>query len=180
MLVAAAGSYFGTHRAIHDVNEFNFHPIREVAWLFLGIFATMPPALDYLEIHAKEMGLFSEMALFWLTGALSAGLDNAPTYLAFLAAAMGRHNLNLDDTEHVRQLVATRDHELLAVSLGAVFFGAMTYIGNGPNFMVKSIAEQSKVKTPGFFAYLLQYAAPILLPLFGLISLLFFTKWRMF
>jgi Na+/H+ antiporter NhaD/arsenite permease-like protein len=180
MLTAGVGSWFATPKRIHEANAFNFHPIREVAWLFVGIFATMVPALDYLEIHAAELGLHSEMAFFWLTGLLSGALDNAPTYLTFLAAAMGLHDLSLNNPDHVRQLVATRDHELIAISLGAVFFGAMTYIGNGPNFMVKSIAEQAGVKTPGFFAYLLKYALPILIPLMVLISLLFFSRWRVF
>jgi Na+/H+ antiporter NhaD/arsenite permease-like protein len=80
----------------------------------------------------------------------------------------------------VQEFVAHHDHELIAISLGAVFFGAMTYIGNGPNFMVKSIAERAKVKTPSFFAYLFRYAVPILLPLFGIVSLLFFSRWRVF
>jgi len=180
MLAAAVGSWFATPKRIHEANDFNFHPIREVAWLFIGIFATMVTALDYLEIHAGERGLNSEMEFFWLTGLLSGALDNAPTYLTFLAAAMGLHDLSLNNPEHVRQLVATHDHELIAISLGAVFFGAMTYIGNGPNFMVKSIAERAGVKTPGFFAYLLKYALPILIPLMVVISLLFFSRWRVF
>jgi Na+/H+ antiporter NhaD/arsenite permease-like protein len=180
MLASAVGSWFATPKRIHEANVFTFHPIREVAWLFLGIFATMVPALDYLEIHAAELGLHSEMAFFWFTGLLSGALDNAPTYLTFLAAAMGLSGLNLNNPEHVRQLVATHDHELIAISLGAVFFGAMTYIGNGPNFMVKSIAEKTGVKAPGFFAYLLKYALPILIPLMALISLLFFSRWRVF
>src|SRR5688572_14559980 len=161
MVAAALGSYFTTPKSIHEANDFNFAPIREVAWLFVGIFATMVPALDYLEVHAAELGLDTETKFFWLTGSLSALLDNAPTYLTFLAAAMGRHQLSLSSNADVQTFVAQHDHELIAISLGAVFFGAMTYIGNGPNFMVKSIAEQAKVKTPSFFAYLFQYAVPI-------------------
>lgn len=180
MLAAAVGSWFATPKRVHEANAFNFHPIREVAWLFAGIFATMVPALDYLQLHAHDFGLDSEMKFFWLTGVLSGALDNAPTYLTLLAAAMGLHDLNLNNTEHVRQLVATHDHELIAISLGAVFFGALTYIGNGPNFMVKSIAQHAKVKTPSFFAYLFKYALPILIPLMVLISLLFFSRWRVF
>lgn len=180
MVAAAVGSWFATPRHIHAANAFNFHPIREVAWLFVGIFATMVPALDYLEIHAAELGLNSELKFFWLTGLLSGALDNAPTYLTFLAAAMGMHDLSLNNPEHVRQLVATHEGTLLAISLGAVFFGAMTYIGNGPNFMVKSIAEQAGAKMPGFFAYLFKYALPILIPLMVVISLLFFSRWRVF
>jgi Na+/H+ antiporter NhaD/arsenite permease-like protein len=180
MAAAALGSYFTTPKPIHEANDFNFGPIKEVAWLFVGIFATMVPALDYLEIHAGELGLASEMRYFWAAGSLSALLDNAPTYLTFLAAAMGRHHLSLNSREDVTAFLAQHDHELIAISLGAVFFGAMTYIGNGPNFMVKSMAEQARVRTPGFFAYLFQYAVPILLPFFVIVSLLFFSRWRVF
>jgi Na+/H+ antiporter NhaD/arsenite permease-like protein len=180
MIVAALGSWFTTSKATHQANDFNFHPIQEVAWLFLGIFATMVPALDYLQMNAGTLGLKSEAGFFWLSGALSAALDNAPTYLTFLAVAMGRAGLSLDNPAHVRLLAEQHDHELIAISLGAVFFGAMTYIGNGPNFMVKAVAEAAKIRTPGFFAYVAQYALPILLPLFLLISLLFFSRFRVF
>jgi Na+/H+ antiporter NhaD/arsenite permease-like protein len=180
MVAAAVGSYFTTPKPVHQANDFNFQPIREVGWLFAGIFATMVPALDYLEVHSKALGLSSAMGFFWLTGLLSATLDNAPTYLTFLAAAMGLHDLSLNDPAHVRQFVNAHDHELIAISLGAVFFGAMTYIGNGPNFMVKAIAEQAQVRTPGFFAYLFKYAMPVLLPLFGVMAILFFSRWRFF
>ena len=180
MIAAAIGSYLTTPKAVHEANHFNFGPAREVAWLFAGIFATMVPALDYLEIHARELGLDTEMKFFWLTGSLSATLDNAPTYLTFLAAAMGRYHLSLQETADVQVFVGQHAHELVAISLGAVFFGAMTYIGNGPNFMVKSIAERAKVRTPSFLAYLMQYALPILLPIFALVSLLFFSRSRVF
>lgn len=176
MIGATVGSYFLTPKPIHEANDFNFHPIREVAWLFLGIFATMVPALDHLEIHAGELGLNSAMKFYWLTGALSGVLDNAPTYLTFLAAAMGRQHLSLNDAGQVEQFAAQHELELLAISLAAVFFGAMTYIGNGPNFMVKSISEQAKVKTPDFFGYLWRFALPILIPVFALMALLFL--WR--
>jgi Na+/H+ antiporter NhaD/arsenite permease-like protein len=180
MIAAALGSWFTTKKATHEANDFNFHPIQEVAWLFLGIFATMVPALDYLQIHAGTLGVKSEAAFFWLSGALSAALDNAPTYLTFLAVAMGRQGLSLDDPAQVRVLAEQHDHELIAISLGAVFFGAMTYIGNGPNFMVKAVAEAAKVRTPGFFAYITQYALPILGPIFVLIAWLFFSRFRIF
>lgn len=180
MVAAALGSYFLTSKPIHEANDFNFAPIKEVAWLFVGIFATMVPALDYLEVHAAELGLDTEMKFFWLTGALSGVLDNAPTYLTFLAAAMGRHQLSLNSHADMQTFLAQHDHQLIAISLGAVFFGAMTYIGNGPNFMVKSISEQAKVKTPSFFAYLFKYALPILVPFFVVVSILFFSRWRVF
>ncbi|HAM72897.1 MAG TPA: sodium:proton antiporter [Verrucomicrobiales bacterium] len=180
MLAAALGSYLLTPRGVHLANNFNLHPVKEVAWLFLGIFITMIPALDYLELHAKGLGLSSPMGFFWLTGGLSALLDNAPTYLTFLAAAMGLHGLSLGDPAQVRELVATHDHEVVAISIAAVFFGAMTYIGNGPNFMVKSIAEHARVKVPGFFDYIWRYALPAMLPVLLLLALLFFSRWRVF
>lgn len=180
MVVAAVGSYFTTPKPVHEANDFTFAPVKEVAWLFVGIFATMVPALDYLELHADKLGLNSEMKFYWCTGALSGVLDNAPTYLTFLAAAMGRHHLSLSQPADITAFVAQHDHELIAISLGAVFFGAMTYIGNGPNFMVKSIAEAAKVKTPSFGEYFLRYALPILVPFFALVALLFFSRWRVF
>lgn len=176
MVAAAIGSWLCTPRPLHEANDFNFEPIREVAWLFAGIFATMAPALDFLEGHAGNLGLDSEAKLFWLTGALSAVLDNAPTYLTFLAAAFGNHHLSLTHPGDVLQFVAQHDRSLLAISLGAVFFGAMTYIGNGPNFLVKSISEKAKVNMPSFSEYFFRFALPILVPLFGLITLLFFSR----
>ena len=178
MIAAALGSWFTTPGAIHKANDFNFHPIKEVAWLFLGIFATMVPALDYLQLHAAELGLNSETKFFWLTGMLSGLLDNAPTYLTFLAAALGNHGWSLDSTTDVQRFAGEQGRQLLAISLGAVFFGALTYIGNGPNFMVKSIAERAEVKVPGFFGYLLRFAVPFLLPVLLLISILLFSRWR--
>ena len=180
MVAAAIGSYFTTPKPVHEANDFTFAPVKEVAWLFVGIFATMVPALDYLELHAGALGLNSEMKFYWFTGALSGALDNAPTYLTFLAAAMGRHHLSLSNPADMSTFLAQHDHELIAISLGAVFFGAMTYIGNGPNFMVKSIAEAAKVKTPSFGDYFLRYALPILVPFFALVGLLFFSQWRVF
>ena len=180
MVAAAVGSYFTTPKPVHEANDFTFAPVKEVAWLFVGIFATMVPALDYLELHAGALGLNSAMKFYWCTGALSGVLDNAPTYLTFLAAAMGRQGLSLSQPADVSAFVAQQGHELLAISLGAVFFGAMTYIGNGPNFMVKSIADAAKVKTPSFGEYFFRFALPILVPLFALFALLFFSPWRVF
>ncbi len=180
MLGAAIGSYFTTFPEVHRSNDFNFHPIKEVAWLFIGIFATMVPALQYLEANAKALPLATEMHFYWLTGALSGVLDNAPTYLAFLAAAFGRYGLSLDSPADMHTFIAEHDHHLVAISIGAVFFGAMTYIGNGPNFMVKAIAEHQKVETPGFLGYILRYSIPVLLPFFFLVGILFFSRWRIF
>jgi len=178
MLAAALASWLLTPKEIHEANDFTLAPIKEVAWLFLGIFATMIPALEYLQAHAPSLGLHSEMQFYWATGILSGVLDNAPTYLAFLAAAFGLAGLDL--STGMPQFLAGHGHTLVAISVGAVFFGAMTYIGNGPNFMVKAIAERAKVETPGFFGYILRYAVPILLPVLFLVGILFFSRWRLF
>jgi Na+/H+ antiporter NhaD/arsenite permease-like protein len=178
MLAAAVGAYRMTPKHIHAANDFGFGPLREVAWLFAGIFATMLPALDYLGGHADQLGLDSAMSFYWLSGSLSSVLDNAPTYLTFLALAMGREHLSVSAPEDVRLFLSTHGRELMAISLGAVMFGAMTYIGNGPNFMVKAIADQAKVRTPPFFVYLFRYAVPILIPIFAALALLYFSRWR--
>lgn len=173
MLLAAVASYVTTHNHIHEANDFNFEPIREVGWLFVGIFATMLPALQFLEGNAENLGLNSPMKFYWLTGILSGVLDNAPTYLTFLAAALGKEGLTLDSSADVLSFVQSNGAELTAISLGAVFFGAMTYIGNGPNFMVKAISEHAKVRTPSFFGYI-RYSAMYLLPILFIIALIFF------
>ena len=176
MVTAAAVSYFVTPREDHAANEFTFRPIQEVAWLFAGIFATMMPVLDFMERHADALGIHSEMQFFWLTGALSGILDNAPTYLTFLANAFGLASLDLSSAGDMQPFLQEHSRQLEAISLGAVFFGAMTYIGNGPNLMVKSITESAGMRTPDFARYIYRYAAPILLPLFVLVSWLFFQK----
>ena len=180
MAAAALGSYYLTPRRTHEANHFTFEPIKEVAWLFLGIFATMVPALDFLEIHAKSLGIQSELQFYWLTGVLSGLLDNAPTYLAFLSTAFGLHSLSFDSSADMAYFIASHGHLLGAISLGAVFFGAMTYNGNGPNFMVKAISTQSGVETPEFVEYILKYALPVLLPFLFLTGILFFSNWRIF
>jgi len=224
MVVAAVGSYVTTPRALYEANDFNFEPIREVAILFLGIFATMMPALDWLQRHAGELGLGTPGLFYWATGFLSSWLDNAPTYLSFLSAEMGlfapaelvaaiQAALVPGATnalahggfspaavqaalevlrEHFASEVATGqvsvDHvqvaELLgmpvyhrylaAIAVGAVFFGACTYIGNGPNFMVKTIAEQQKAHVPSFLGYIGRFTVPFLLPVLTLVWWLFF------
>jgi len=176
MIAAAVASYFTTKRQVHEANAFNFHPILEVVWLFLGIFATMTPALDYLERHASALGIDNAEKFYWLTGVLSGALDNAPTYLTFLAVAFGNGGLSLDSADDMHTFIAQHPGELLAISVAAVFFGAFTYIGNGPNFMVKAIARHAHVKTPDFLSYILRYSLPFLLPLLALVSLLFIGK----
>ena len=177
MALAAIASFVWTPRSVHEANDFTFRALVEVAWLFAGIFATMVPALDYLQSHAHSLGLDSSLKFYWAAGSLSSVLDNAPTYVTFLAAGMGTHDLSVAVQADVAAYAAKCPRELLALSIGAVFFGAMTYIGNGPNFMVKSIAEHAKVHVPGFGGYLVRYALPFLLPVLAVVALLFFSRW---
>ncbi len=225
MVLAAIGSYRSTRKDIHKKNDFNFVPIKEVAILFLGIFATMVPALDWLELNASTIGIREAGQFYWATGALSSFLDNAPTYLNFLSAAIGLFvneeivkqvyhlvqtfgsdigqvagphaveikntfatlmkyhgdlivagNVPVDDI-NIAYLIGNHNIYIQAISIASVFFGACTYIGNGPNFMVKSIAEQSGVHCPSFFGYIVKYTIPILLPIFLVIWLLYFRGW---
>ena len=176
MLSAALVSWWATPQRVHEANHFELAPIKEVAWLFIGIFLTMLPALELLGASADSLGLRSPLQFFWSVGALSGVLDNAPTYLGFLSAAFGVAGLNLD--KDMGQFLLQQPQLLRAVSLGAVFFGAMTYIGNGPNFMVKKIAEQQRVRPPSFMGYVLRFSLPILVPIFALVGLLCFSKWR--
>ncbi|MCH7478118.1 MAG: sodium:proton antiporter [SAR324 cluster bacterium] len=170
MVALAGASLLLTSKAIRRSNNFNWGPIEEVALLFIGIFTTMIPALMLLNARGGELGLNSPAAYFWITGLLSSFLDNAPTYLTFLATAMGSLGL-----ENAIEMTMTPEREaiLLGISLGAVFMGANTYIGNGPNFMVKAIAEGEGVPMPSFFGYLL-YSVVVLFPVFLLVTLIFF------
>jgi len=168
MLGAAAASYRLTPQVVHDENHFGFGPIKEVAFLFIGIFATMMPALDYLRMHGQEFGVVHPLQYYFACGALSSVLDNAPTYVNFLQLAQATSG-----TANPVHLLGAQPLLVIGVSLGAVFFGAMTYIGNGPNLMVKSIAHDAGVRCPTFFGYILKYSLPILLPILALAGWLF-------
>lgn len=235
MIAAAVGSYFVTQKRIHEANHFNFEPIREVAILFVGIFATMMPALAWLKANAGQMGEVTPSFFYWGTGLLSGVLDNAPTYLSFLNAAegvfaereiaireiiagvqalaadngAGLASLTGPNAELIRStwealqqsaangsVAATADEiqkaalsqipvtallqnpqfnrYIIAISVAAVFFGANTYIGNGPNFMVKSIADQQKIHAPSFLGYVFKYTLPIMIPVVAVIWWIFF------
>jgi Na+/H+ antiporter NhaD/arsenite permease-like protein len=222
MIGAALGSYFTTRKTIHRANHFNFHPIREVAILFIGIFATMMPALDWLQLHAGKLGHPSAGFFYFSSGTLSSLLDNAPTYLSFLSVILGSsadpavvkqvHHLiqnggldlaqaaepvrqtyealriyyaahfsaktiGLDQIEMAYVLAnAKLTKYLVAISIAAVFFGASTYIGNAPNFMVKFIADQQRVHTPGFIGYLVRFTLPFMVPMLVLVWCLFFRQ----
>lgn len=156
-----------TPKLLRTSNNFTWHPIEEVAYLFLGIFVTMVPALLYLEVNAKHLGVQTVGQFYYYTGLLSSFLDNTPTAVTFHSLALG-----LGITEGI--LVAGISEALLkAISIAAVFFGAMTYIGNGPNFMVKAVAEENNIKMPDFFSYIFKFSIIILLPIFILVQLLF-------
>ena len=176
VILTALGSYLRTPQRIRDANDFTFAPLWEIGWLFLGIFGTMIPVLEFLEGAAGNLGLNSCQAFFWATGLLSALLDNAPTYLAFFAAALGRYGLSINDPSHVARLASENGRDLIAISLGATFFGALTYIGNAPNLLVKTIAEHVRVPTPSFIGYIWKFALPVLVPVFVLLSILFFSR----
>jgi len=225
MLAAAAASWFTTKRSIHEANHFEWHPVKEVAVLFVGIFATMMPALDFLHRETGALAqshpqLFNSGNFYWGTGILSSVLDNAPTYLSFLKAVFGafisqetitavqhlvqsggadlaaaaepvRHTYEALRKYHADRLASVGveeievafllgntefSHYILATSVGAVFFGANTYIGNGPNFMVKSIAEQQKVQTPTFLGYVFKFSFPFMLPVLVAVWWVFFRR----
>ena len=176
VVLAALGSYLATPKRIRDANNFTFAPLKEVGWLFLGIFGTMIPVLEFMEHSAGRFGLNSDLTFYWATGMLSALLDNAPTYLGFFAAALGLYGLDINDASHVARFIGENGRELIAISLGATFFGALTYIGNAPNLFVKTIAEHARVPTPSFIGYIWKFALPILVPAFVLVSILFFPR----
>ena len=165
ILALAAVSMWQTPQTIRRANRFGSYPIVEVAVLFLGIFLTMIPALELLHARGAELGVRAPWQFFWATGVLSSFLDNAPTYLTFLALAQG---IGLP-----AEVVGVPHAILAAISVGAVAMGANTYIGNAPNFMVKAIAEEAGVRMPSFFGYM-AYSGGILLPLFALATVLFF------
>ncbi|MEQ8924424.1 MAG: sodium:proton antiporter [Fulvivirga sp.] len=182
LFVAFLSFKFANKKAI-DGNEFSFEPIREVAFIFIGIFGTMMPALELVGGFAASPAgakLISHNTLYWGTGILSGFLDNAPTYINFLTAALasqGGEITKLSDVVAFANGGVFHDSvlDLKAISIAAVFFGAFTYIGNGPNFMVKSIAEQIGLKMPSFFGYIIRFSIPFLLPLLLVIWLIFFA-----
>jgi Na+/H+ antiporter NhaD/arsenite permease-like protein len=164
-----------TPKDVHKNNDFNFHAIVEVACLFIGIFITMQAPIEILQLMGSRLGLTQPWQFFWISGGLSSFLDNAPTYVVFFSTAAG---LDPGHAPVMNVLVAGAHASipiplLTAVSCGSVFMGANTYIGNGPNFMVKSIAERSGVKMPSFFGYML-YSVCILIPVFLLVTFVFF------
>ena len=169
ILLSALLSFKSTPDSIRQANHFTWGAIREVAVLFVGIFLTMQPALMLLKTHGASLGLDTPFQLFWVTGALSSFLDNTPTYLVFLTTAC-----TMGAAEGLATALGVVPEQMLtAISCGAVFMGANSYIGNAPNFMVKAISDENGIRMPSFFGYL-GWSAVFLLPVFLLDSLLFF------
>ena len=224
LAAAAVGSWFATPKSVHAANHFDFHPLREVAILFAGIFATMTPALDWLQGNAGHLEIGSRTFLYWGCGSLSSVLDSAPTYLCFLKA-IGARFTDPDVAQQVSHLVTTHGAGLagvagphaaqiqetwaalqkyfpgpvalgavgvdqiemaallghpaytgyiVAISVGAVFFGANTYLGNGPNLMVKAIADHRQAPAPGFLGFIFKFTLPFMLPMLVVVWWLFF------
>ena len=157
-----------TKRSVREANHFTWAPILEVAVLFIGIFATMTPAMIYLNANAASLGLDAPWQFYYSTGLLSSFLDNAPTAVAFYTIATG-----LPVAEGVATVAGIPEILMKAISLGAVFFGSMTYIGNGPNFMIKSIAEENGIAMPSFFGYVIKFSVLVLLPVYVLVQVIF-------
>lgn len=160
------------HDVRYELNKFSWAPFVEVAVLFFGIFITMTPAIEYLNAHASELGLCGTGEFYYATGALSSFLDNTPTAVALHSVAQG---LTPEQMAAFGGNTVAGIPEILltAICIGAVFFGAMTYIGNGPNFMVKAIAEENGIKMPSFFGYIFTFSLIILLPIYVLVHLIF-------
>jgi Na+/H+ antiporter NhaD/arsenite permease-like protein len=165
LVLMAILSLLTTKRECRTDNRFTYNPIIEVAVLFAGIFVTMIPALLILSARAAQLGISKPWQFFWMTGSLSSFLDNTPTYMAFFSMAQG---LGLSG-----DVVGIPTILLMAISAGAVLMGANSYIGNGPNFMVKAIAEEHKLKMPSFFGYM-GYSIVVLVPLYLVVTFLFF------
>lgn len=180
LIVMGALSLLTTSRSLREDNDFTWFPIVEVAYLFIGIFITMIPCLLILKAGSKgALALLIDSVqqpyhYFWMTGILSSFLDNAPTYLTFFNTALGSFYAGMSETEAVGRLMAENAVYLKAISAGAVFFGACSYIGNAPNFMVRSISEEAGTPMPSFFGYILKYTLVFLIPTFVVVTFVFF------
>ena len=180
LILLGIGSLIATPIQLREDNDFTWFPIIEVAYLFIGIFITMIPCLLILKAgtHGQLAFLINMVQephhYFWVTGILSSFLDNAPTYLTFFNTALGSFYSGLTESQAVPLLMTENAIYLKAISSAAVFFGACSYIGNAPNFMVRSIAEEAGTPMPSFFGYILKYALVFLIPIFIIVSFIFF------
>jgi Na+/H+ antiporter NhaD/arsenite permease-like protein len=173
IVLASILSLITTKKEFRKENNFSWHPITEVAFLFIGIFLTMVPVLQLLQYNAESINITTPTAFYFVTGALSSFLDNTPTAVTFYSLAEGLFSNN---PEYINsEMIAGIPVIFMeAICLGAVFFGSLTYIGNGPNFMVKSIAEQNGVTMPQFFQYMIKFSLIVILPILILCKLLIF------
>ena len=162
-----------TKQKVRLANQFSWEPIEEVAYLFIGIFITMVPCLSYLEANAHQLGVDAPNLIYYATGALSGFLDNTPTAVTFYSLTVGLTQQNPAMLDGVTAIAGIPESFMIAISVASVFFGSMTYIGNGPNFMVKAIAESQGIKMPDFFSYMIKFSLIVLLPLFILSQILF-------
>ena len=169
LMVVLILSIVSTRRRVRKENHFSWEPITEVAILFVGIFVTMTPALLYRSENAASLGITEPSQFYFLSGALSSFLDNTPTAVAFHTIAAG-----LPVAEGTTLMAGIPETMLSAIALGSVLFGAMTYIGNGPNFMVAAVAENEGVRMPSFFGYIFKFSLLVLLPTYILVALVFF------
>jgi Na+/H+ antiporter NhaD/arsenite permease-like protein len=178
MAALAVGAYVKANPKILKANEFAFGPVKEVMIVFAGIFATMIPALQYVQENQDALGLKTPVAYYFVTGLLSSLLDNAPTYLTFLTSHLAQHGRSIGEPAQVLAHLSDPAGAagVGAISAAAVFFGAMTYIGNGPNLMVKAILESAGVKLPTFFGFMLRWSIPILLPILTIVGFLFYRS----
>ena len=180
LIVMGVLSLVATPVSLREDNDFTWFPIIEVAYLFIGIFITMIPCLLILKAGSEGAlaflvnGVTQPVHYFWVTGTLSAFLDNAPTYLTFFNTALGSFYAGMPEAAAVPGLMTENAIYLKAISAGAVFFGACSYIGNAPNFMVRSISEEAGTPMPSFFGYILKYSLVFLVPSFVMITLVFF------
>ena len=180
LIILGLLSLVTTSAQIRQDNEFTWFPIKEVALLFIGIFITMIPCLLILKAGAQgALGFIinkvtSPAHYFWVSGALSAFLDNAPTYLTFFNTALGSFYSGMSEPHAVPLLMTEKAIYLKALSAGAVFFGACSYIGNAPNFMVRSISEEAGTPMPSFFGYILSYTLVFLIPCFIVVTWIYF------
>ena len=168
LIVITLLSLLTTKKSVRKENNYSWEPIIEVAVVFIGIFITMTPALIFLNNNAARLGFTEPWQFYSGSGFLSAFLDNSPTAVAFHTVAMG-----LPHSAETPLVAGVPEALLRAIALGSVFFGAMTYIGNGPNFMVKAIAEQNGIKMPNFVGYILRFSLIVLLPIYILVQIIF-------
>ena len=180
LIIMGSLSLVTTPIRLREDNDFTWFPIIEVAYLFIGIFITMIPCLLILKAGSQGAlafltnGVTTPAHYFWVTGGLSSFLDNAPTYLTFFNSALGRFYAGMTEAQAVPLLMTENAIYLQAIASGAVFFGACSYIGNAPNFMVRSISEEAGTPMPSFFGYILKYALIYLVPTFVLVTFIFF------